>query len=272
MYRVLIATNEDNVLDPLNAVTDWQAINFHPPVMVSSAEEAIRVIETQRVDCVAYMMDKYNVHRLNQYLSSVRPSLPVFQIKRKLEDQQAVLQDVRRILDRLHTDMSDAEYDENTIMDMLRDELTHDLICGDIQSEDVLRGRLQLLRSFVSPDKPCVQYDFDMPQGEVYLSSLWHYGSERLENALRNSFFGRFYEELYYGVAVLTPRHIRVVAAQRVDGETETGEGLLERADAHARQAVEDIKSYLGLDLVLTDARVLPSLASLTREKADKVD
>jgi len=123
-----------------------------------------------------------------------------------------------------------------------------------------------MLRAYVSVDKKCVLYDFDMPQGEVYLMNQWHYGSERLENALRNNFFGRFYDDLYYCVAVLTPRHIRVMACQRSEGEDEEAERLLQRADMHVSQAVEDIKEYLGLDLLLAETHLLDNPKALIQE------
>ena len=267
MYRILIAIKDMNAFSALNEQIDWQSMSFREPMFVSTADEAISVMETKRVDCIAYILEKYEARKLTKYLNEVRPSLPIFQIKRNLEAQTSVLKDILRYLDRLHSDMSDEVYDENVVMDMLRDELGHNLLAGEIRSEDLLRGRLQMLRSYVSPDKKCVLYDFDMPQGEIYLMNQWHYGSERLENALRNNFFGRYYDDIYYWAAVLTPRHIRVIACQRVDGPDEEEEKLLSRTNIHIDQSIESIKEYLGLDLMLTEIKILDSLTVLTREE-----
>jgi len=266
MYRILIALQEPAAFEQMNADIDWQSMNFRPPMFASTADEAIHMMETQRVDCIAYVLPKEDARKLNTYLSNVRPSLPIFQIKRNLESQINVLRDLLRLLDRLHSDMSDDVYDENVIMDILRDELGHALLAGEIRNESMLRARLQMLRSYVSPDKRCVLYDFDMPQGEVYLMNQWHYGSERLENALRNNFFGRYYDDLYYCVAVLTPRHIRVMACQQMAGEDEAADSLLMRADVHVGRTLDEIKEYLGLDLILTETHVLDNLSALTQE------
>ena len=123
-----------------------------------------------------------------------------------------------------------------------------------------------MLRSHLSLTKQCVVYEFDLPQGEVYLNFQWHYGSERLEKALRNNFFGRYYEDLYYQVAVLTPRNIRVMVCQRDDRENEPEDSLVERADKHVAKVLEDIKEYLGLDMILTHREALRSIALLTQE------
>ena len=98
------------------------------------------------------------------------------------------------------------------------------------------------------------------------MSAQWHYGSERLENALRNNFFGRYYDDIYYCVAVLTPRHIRVAACQRYDTESISEEDLLQKANSHVEQVLDNIKEYLGLDMVTTDCHILDKLCLLTQE------
>ncbi|MBQ9197199.1 MAG: hypothetical protein IJ157_08140 [Clostridia bacterium] len=264
MYRLLIATNEPSVLDKLNGSVDWASLNFHQPTVVGTAEDAIQQMENNRVDCVAYMLSSSEARRLSKYLNTVRPSLPIFEIRRSLEAQMRILNDMRRVLDRLHDDSSDEVVDEKTVMSMLRDELMHNLLAGEISGEKELRGRLQMLRSHLSLVRPCVFYEFDMPQGEVYLNFQWHYGSERLERALRNNFFGRYCDDIHYQVAALTPRQIRLIACQRDDRENEPEESLLERADQHVDQVLNQIKEYLGLDMVITQRMVLPSLITLT--------
>ncbi|MBQ9198372.1 MAG: hypothetical protein IJ157_14220 [Clostridia bacterium] len=264
MYRLLIATNEPDVLDKLNASVDWASLNFRQPMVVGTAEEAIQSMETQRVDCIAYMLSSDEARRLSNYLNNVRPSLPIFEIRRSVEAQMRILNDMRRVLDRLHEDSSDEVIDEKTVMSMLRDELMHNLLAGEISGEKELRGRMQMLRSHLSLTRPCVLYEFDMPQGEVYLNFQWHYGSERLEKALRNNFFGRYYEDIYYQVAALTPRQIRLIACQREDRENEPEDSLVERADQHVSQVLDQIKEYLGLDMVLNQRVVLPNMIVLT--------
>ena len=216
MYRVLFATNEPAVLEPLNQITNWQSMSFHDPVLAGNADEAIRLMESKRVDAIAYMLNADEARKLSLYLNNMRPS--------------------------------------------------HNLLAGEVAADAQLRGTLQLLRSFVSPDKQAILFDFDLPQGEVYLSAQWHYGSERLENALRNNFFGRYYDDIYYCVAVLTPRHIRVAACQRYDTESISEEDLLQKANSHVEQVLENIKEYLGLDMVTTDCHILDKLCLLTQE------
>lgn len=266
MYRLLVVTNEPAVLERVRSTMDWDSLNFNPPMIVETAQQAIDAMETKRVDCVAYLLESMEARKLSNYLNNIRPSLPVFEIRRTPEAQIATLHDMRKVLDRLHGDYSDETYDEKAIMSMLRDELIHDLLAGEITNEKVLRGRLEMLRSHLSLTKQCVVYEFDLPQGEVYLNFQWHYGSERLEKALRNNFFGRYYEDLYYQVAVLTPRNIRMMVCQRDDRENEPEDSLVQRADKHVSKVLEDIKEYLGLDMVMTHREALPSITVLTQQ------
>ena len=116
MYRVLFATNEPAVLEPLNQITNWQSMSFHDPVLAGNADEAIRLMESKRVDAIAYMLNADEARKLSLYLNNMRPSLPIFQIQRTLDAQKEEIINVRRLLDRLHADMSDEVYDEAAVL------------------------------------------------------------------------------------------------------------------------------------------------------------
>jgi len=263
MYRVLIVSNETGIMDSLNATLDWAGMNFYKPVIAADYDQAIHTIETQRIDCIGYMLDAAESNKLNMYLTSVRPSLPVFQVRRELKQQIEDVREVRRLLDRLSADLADEVLDPETVLEMLREELVHDLLEGNIIDDSSIHSRLIMLRSNVSEDKPCVVMDYDLPQGEIYLGSRWHYGRERLENALRNNFFGKYHENIYYTVAVLNPCHIRVLACQRNDKERIDDTSLLVQVNDHVREVNENIKAYLNLDMEQISCRLYYDLYDL---------
>ena len=142
MYRVLFATNEPAVLEPLNQITNWQSMSFHDPMLAGDADEAIRLMESKRVDAIAYMLDADEARKLSLYLNNMRPSLPIFQIQRTLDAQKEEIINLRRLLDRLHADMSDEVYDEAAVLDILRDEVTHNRLAADVAADAQLRGTL----------------------------------------------------------------------------------------------------------------------------------
>ena len=48
MYRLLVVTNEPDVLDRVNSTMNWESLNFRPPMIVNTADQAIDAMETKR--------------------------------------------------------------------------------------------------------------------------------------------------------------------------------------------------------------------------------
>ena len=121
---------------------------------------------------------------------------------------------------------------------------------------------LHMLRAHMDPERTCILFEIDMPQGEVYLADRWHHGQERLENALRSNFFGRYADDIYYAVAVLTNRHIRLAAVPALTLKS-TDQSFYDTAVAHVNNSLQLVKEYLDLDLQILDTKVLPSMTAL---------
>lgn len=266
MYRLLLATDQSDVRNIFSAIDDWSSMGYTPIEIVTSAQAAVDYLCTYNPDAIGYSLNKIESARLHRHLLKSHPNLPIFQTQHSVEKQKQSLIEVRKTLDYMHSDISDEGYNEEDMINILRDELTHSLLAGDLSDDVTIRKRLLLCCSFVSPDKPFVLFEIDLPQGEVYLSESWHYGSERLEAALRNNFFGRCVDGIYYAVAVLTPRHIRIAACQRIDADDEELNTFCQRAERHVQETVADIKRYLSLDMQIEQVMVLDKLAVLTRE------
>ena len=148
------------------------------------------------------MYDGGDVSQLHRYLNE-HPSLPVFQTHKHLENVRDELTAIRRFLDRMHMDDTDASFSEMEIITMLRDELMRDLLSGNIQSEQKFMGRVKLARANISLKHHCYLYEFDLPQGEIYMEDMAL--RRGTLSALRNNFFKRFVDDIYYGVRVLNP-------------------------------------------------------------------
>jgi hypothetical protein len=112
----------------------------------------------------------------------------------------------------------------------------------------------------------CYLFDFDMPQGEIYLSDRWHYGAERLQNSLRNNFFGKYMGDVYYDVVVLSQRHVRVFACPDFNTELTESE-IREQVMQRVGTVVEDIKDYLDLVLNLESVTELNSIMDLVNKQ-----
>lgn len=263
MYKLLLVTDREEVIAAFDKVPDLQGMMFSPITIIRDIREAISYLESNAVDAVGYSIRFSDVSPLHQYLVDVRPSLPIFQTHHHDDTLLAELIRIRKFLDSLHGDYADGEYDEAAVLEYLRDELMHQLLARQIDNPKELKSRMKLVRSQLALDKPCYLVDFDLPQGEVYLSDRWHYGRERLENCLRTNFFGRYVDNIYYGVAVLTPRHIRLLACPRQNSQ-EDMQTISQRAQRHIEKSVADIKEYLDLDLNVEQYTLLDNINHIT--------
>lgn len=259
MYKLLLATDQPSVIELFENGIAWENEGFQKPIIVPTATEAIDLLKSRPIEAVGFHLSKKQADPLLNYLQDERPTLPIFETYSTAKKQLPVIADLRHLLNRLHEDFADEVYDEETMMGIVRDELTHTLLSGEITKKEVLIRLLQMIRSNIAYDKPCMLFELDMPQGDVYLSDRWHHGQERLENALRSNFFGRYVDDIYYAVAVLTNRHIRLVAVPRQNLSIDPA-AFSAKTTAHVLDSILSIKEYLDLDIQVMESGIVQSL------------
>lgn len=265
MYKLLLATDREDVASQFRDQIDWGRLNCRAPLTASTPQEAIDLLNSKAIDAVGYLFQCMDGMQLTKYLRYGRPSLPIFLVSEDKEELMAALRQTVKVLDRLHADYADEYYDEEAMLTLQRDEMVHSLLAGEQHDWASVTRELKLIRAHVSLDQPCVLYEIDMPQGDVYLAEHRGRAQERLESALRNNFFGRYVEGIYYAVAVLTPRHIRVVCLPMHGQEPETPEAFCARTNAHIDESIQKIKEFLDLDMMVVESAWLDSLQDLLR-------
>lgn len=259
MYKLLIVTDREDIRQMFETQIDWMKLSCRTPKVVETAEEAIQLLNTSAVDAVGMHLPKAKAAELMRFLNYGRPSLPMFEVYSSLEKQMPVLKDTRQLLDRLHQDFSDDVYDEETMLSIQRDELIGNMLSGEITDWHRLESMLKLTRLRINPEGTCVLYEIDMPQGDVFSDHHYH-AQRRLERALRNNFFGRYVEGIFYAVSVLTPRHIRLVCIPMMNEAPESPESFAARADEHVQDSIARIKEYLDLDMEVHSSAWLSGL------------
>ena len=265
MYKLLLVTDRKDLLSQFRDQIQWPKLNCRTLYTASSPQEAIDLLNSKAIDAVGYRFFNTDGMALTKFLRYGRPSLPIFQVCTDVESQQAMIRQTVSVLDRLHGDYADEYYDEEAMLTLQRDEVVHSLLAGEIQDWESLNREMKLIRAHVSLDEPCVLYEIDMPQGDVYLSEHRGRAQQRLESALRNNFFGRYVEGVYYAVAVLTPRHIRIVCMPMHGKEMGTPEEFGRRTDAHIQESIQKIKEDLDLDMTVVESAWLDSVKDLLR-------
>ncbi len=261
MYKLLLATNSPAIRSLFESIV-WKGTGFSQPLYASNAQEAVDLLNSKAIDAIGFYLEGQEVAILSNYLHFERPSLPVFSVCSDRERQILYLKETVAVLNQIHTDMAETPYNDDMMRTMMRDELMHRLLCGEVEDFSVVERQLKLIRSHLSATRPCMVYEMDMPQGEVYMTEH-HNAMERLERALRNNFFGRYVDRIYYDVAVLTPRHIRVAAIPQGGIDQDLAD-FERRANEHVEDSLRMIKEYLNLDINIAQKGMIPSLRAFT--------
>lgn len=260
MYKLLLATDRPEVMDAFGGVKSWEALGFKQPRVVSTAQAAIDSLKKHHADGIAFAFDEQAEAQLMNCLMTEYPILPIVQAGRNAGQVTDAVCELRSLLNRTRADFSNDSFGEADMMQLCRHDFFRELISQKVAcKEDVLR-RMRLLRSRMSPDKPCVLVELAMPEDDSFITGRWHYGFERLEVALRN-FFGVELNGMRMLVSVLPDERIYLLACPML-GE-EAVESISGVVHSHAEESIAHVREYLGLHLSIASIRVLPALAAL---------
>lgn len=263
MYKLLLATDMPEVLEAFDAITEWESMGFRAPRVVSTVSAAQKSLKEHHADAIAFRFSGQNEAMLVEHLRTFYPLLPIFYAADTQGELLKVVHELRLLLNRIHADFSNDDFGMADMLQLCRHEYFRALLEGRVQGEDQLRRRLLLLRSRMNPDKPCVLAELRMPGESDFLRGRWHYGTDRLEVALRN-FFGVELDGMRMLVSVLPDERIFLLAgAMWGAADTDSMTGIVSR---HAQECIEHVREYLDLELTITNIRVLPKLVDLARK------
>jgi len=257
VYRLLIVTENQNVNDMITAMQGWEKLGFKPPRLRATAEEAVECMKKHHIDAIAVdhapAFDEFLTYLDKQY-----PDMPMFQIASDEEGQRQIVVEVARLLTRLNADDSNDDHDLAFNMQVQRDRWMKKLVCGLIASEEELVRQMHLYRFNVQPDLPCVLARLELSDEDGFMSERWHYGSERLETALRN-FFGHGHSHMRMHVAVVSPEEVRVLCYP-ASPEFGVSENI---AYDYMHETVEQIENYLGLHMNIVNVYRISGIREL---------
>lgn len=259
MYRLLIVTEDQSVNDMITAMQGWEMLGFKPPRLRATAEEAMECMQKHHIDAIA-VEHVPAFEGLMTCLDQNYPDLPMFQIAPDPETQLQIVQELAHLLNRLNADDSNDDHDLAFNMQVQRDRWMKKLVCGLISGEDELIRQMHLYRFHVQPDLPCVLARLELSDEDGFMSERWHYGSDRLETALRN-FFGRSHGHMLMHVAVVSPEEVRVLCYP-ASPEFSVSENI---AYDYMRETVEQIENYLGLHMNIVSVHRISGICELCR-------
>ncbi len=262
MYKLLLATNDQAVMDAFRAVA-WDNLGFKEPRIVRTAEEAVQSLKAYYADAIAIALPKDQDDALMAQLLEKWPDLPVMEAPARRGDVEVRVIETRRLLIRLNQDYSNDSYTLADQMMACRRQFFRALMDRRIPTEDDVVRMLRLVRSKMDPHRPCVVAEMKMPAGSDFLKGRWHYGSERLEMALRN-IFGVEVAGLRILACVLPGDRILLLGCPMLYHELETEENSMTGVVSnHVQECISHVEEFLGIDLTISAMHVLPALTAM---------
>ncbi len=259
MYRLLIVTENQNVNDMITAMQGWEKLGFKPPRLRFTVEDAVACMGKHHIDAIA-MDCAPAFDRLRSWLDEHDPDMPIFQIAQSAEEQMLIVQEVSRLLDRLNADDSNDDHNVAANMQYQRGRWIKKLAGGLVKGESELNRQMDLYRVKLPLDLPCVLARLEMCDDDGFMTQRWHYGSERLETALRN-FFGQGYAGMRLHVAVLSPEEVRVLCYP-ASAEFDVSENIVYD---YICETVEQVENYLGLHMNIANVYRMSGIRELCR-------
>ena len=265
MYKLLLATNNQAVRDAFAAVA-WENLGFKEPRMVSTVEEALSSLKAYHADAIAIALSDQEDSELIRALMERFPNLPVMEAPDMRGEVEIRVLEMRKLLIRLNADISNDNYTLADQLMVVRHEYFRAMMDRRIPSGKDVERMLRLVRSKMDPHRPCVVAELKMPDSSDFLKGRWHYGPQRLEMALRN-IFGVEVAGLRILSCVLPGDRIYLLGCPMLYHEMETEEnsmtGVVSR---HVQDCIDHVDEYLGIDLTISELRVLPALTAMASD------
>lgn len=260
MYRLLIVTKSPMIEKNFNDIEGWETMGFKPPRVRKTFVEALECMQKHHIDAIGIDDD---FPQLNQWLDENQPYIPIFKVINDIEQQLAVIREAELLLNQIHTDNSDDDYNEVSNFASARERWMKYLLSRLATTKHEILKQQRLYRCSDDPEKPCIFARINIPQGDMFITERWHYGSERLATALRN-FFGEKYQQMNVHIAVVSPEEVRVVFSPRSDSTAGIAPDTKTRE--YIEETIEQIQRYLGLSMSLSELRILNGLTDFAAD------
>lgn len=261
MYKLLLATDQPEILAAFAAVTSWAGMGFRAPRIAANAQEAVETLKKHHVDGIAFALSPQEEASFTAYLNTEYPVLPIFEAGKTHPQVMRALTGLRTVLNRLRADYSNDNSDEHDMLQIIRHDFVRKLLSGRIRGRQEVLSNLKLLRSKMDPTRPCVVVDLRQRDGSSYLSEHLQNGIEYLEAAVRK-ILGAELNGMRMVVSVMPDECIKLLCCPMLGAEVHA-DSITGLVSDHIQASTDHMKEYLDLDLCITGIQVLPALTSL---------
>ena len=263
MYKLLLVSDREDVLNAFARIDNWERHGFKPPHIRHDYEGMLDSLAKHHADGIAIDVIPEEAKKIYPYLQDNYPNVPIFTAGATPEEVLRYLNELNILLNRIHADFSNDGFREIDMLMECRHEFFRKLLNGKVRNSEDLHRNMRLLRSRMDADRPCLLIEIEQSAPFDKLEGRWHYGKDRLEVALRNSFAGD-----KNGIHILPTVHpdgrILVLACPLHGVETElTLDAMTAMLTSYTAESIEHMKEYSGVEMHIVEIRVLPALNSL---------
>ena len=272
MYKLLLVSDREDVLNAFEQIGDWERQGFKPPHIRHDFEGTKDSLAKHHADGIAVAVVPEEAKKIYPYLQEFFPNVPIFEAGTTRDEVLRYLNELNILLNRIHADYSNDRFREIDMLQECRHDFFRKLMTGRISQKDDLVRNMHLLRSRMDPERPCMLVELQQPGDSEHdkLEGRWHYGADRLELALRNSFGGDV-EGIHILPTVHTDGRILVLCCALYGVEDAvTGDRMTAMLTAHIADGIAHLKEFFSLDLHISGIRVLPSLYALCNDAAEE--
>ena len=266
MYKLLLVSDQEEVLNAFAQVKNWELQGFKPPHIRHDFEGTIDSLAKHHADGICIAVSPEEEEKILAYLQSDFPNISIFEAGRNEEEVLRYLSELKILLNRIHADYLNERMESTDVLQLCRHEFFRKVINGKVQSSEDLHRNMRLLRSRMDADRPCLLIEIEQSAPFDKLEGRWHFGRERLEIALRNSFAGDL-----NGIHILPTIHsdgrILVLACPLHGVDTDmTIDTMTAMLTSYTADSIQHMKEFFGLELHIVDIRVYPALTALCRK------
>ena len=263
MYKLLLVTDQDEVLDAFSQIKNWELIGFKPPHIRHDYEGAKDSLAKHHADGICLAVNSDQEEQILAYLQEYYPNVSIFEAGRNEEEVLRYLNELKSLLNRIHADFYNERSNTRDVLQLCRHDFFKKVINGQINNPADLHRKMRLLRSRMDADRPCLLIEIEQSAPNDKLEGRWHYGKDRLEVALRTSFAGDL-----NGIHILPTIHsdgrILVLACPLHGVDTDmTVDTMTAMLTSYTADSIKHMKEFFGLELHIIGIRVFPALTAL---------
>ena len=186
MYKLLLVSDKEEIRSLYRRYAEWNTLGFEQPDVAENAQQGIDLLSHRRYDAISSLLSVSEGKKFFAYLSR-RPEMLGMETARDEAHLRREISTARRALSTRDASRQSKQVDDYT--KALQGEFFCDLLRGAAFDCTKIDERMQSLKlDALDAARPVVTSSFRLPQGDYFLSEVWRYGRDRLENALKNIF------------------------------------------------------------------------------------